>query len=155
MIVASACLCGINCKYSGGNNENPFIKALFKEGKIIPLCPEQLGGLKTPRTPAEIIKNKRPVGDYPCVQSKDGVDVTEAFIKGATEVLKVCKELNIKYAILKSNSPSCGKGFIYDGTFTGTLTTGNGITTEMLLKNGIKVFSEEDIEKIKKIINAL
>lgn len=151
MIAASACLCGINCKYSGGNNENSHVKSLYKEGKIIPLCPEQLGGLKTPRTPAEISKGELSAEGYPCVCTKDGIDVTKEFIKGAKETLKICKDLNIKYAILKSNSPSCGKNYIYDGIFTGTLTKGNGVTTEMLIKNGVEVFSEEDLEDIIKI----
>ena len=138
-ILVSACLAGINCKYNGGNNLNEKIVKLVKEGRAILVCPEQLGGLPTPRIPSEIVVNKK-------VINKEGVDVTKQFCKGAEETLKIAKQYNIKKAILKSKSQSCGYGKIYDGNFTGNLIEGNGITTNLLLQNGIKVISSDDIE---------
>lgn len=137
MILVSACLCGINCKYNGKNNYDDKIFNLVKEGKAIPVCPEQLGGLSTPRTPSEI-KNGR-------VINKEGVDVTANFKKGANEVLDLCKKLNIKKAILKSKSPSCGKGKVYNGEFNGTLINGNGVLTDLLSSNGIEVINSDEI----------
>lgn len=103
MILVSACLAGINCKYSGGNNYNEKIFNLVKQGKAIPVCPEQLGGLQTPRNPAEIkmINGKR------CVIDNKNIDVTENFEKGAYEVLELAKKIEIKKAILQPRSPSC------------------------------------------------
>ncbi|MBM7582055.1 uncharacterized protein YbbK (DUF523 family) [Caldicoprobacter guelmensis] len=147
MILVSACLAGICCKYNGGDNGVPLIKELVRQGKAIPLCPEQLGGLPTPRLPAEIKGGSaRDVWQGKAlVVRKDGVDVTENFIRGAREVLKFCREMGIKRAILKARSPSCGKGLIYDGTFTGKLVEGNGITAQLLIDNGIGVLTEDEI----------
>ena len=133
MILVSACLCGINCKYNGKNNYNEEVFKLVKDGLAIPVCPEQLGGLTTPRIPSEI-KDGR-------VINKEGIDVTDNFIKGANEVLELCKKLNITKVILKSKSPSCGKGKIYNGNFDGTLVEGNGVLTDILLKNNIEVIT--------------
>lgn len=143
MIFVSACLVGINCKYSGGNNYNEKIFNLVKEGKAIPVCPEQLGGLATPRDPAQIkvIDGKRHV-----VTDK-GIDVTENFEKGANEVLKLAKDLNIKKAILQPRSPSCGVNKIYSGDFDKKLIDGNGVTAELLKQNGIEVINLEDFLK--------
>ena len=138
MYIVSACLCGINCKYNGGNNLNPKVLELVKEGKAIPICPEQLGGLTTPRVPSEIKEGR--------VINKDGIDVTKNFNDGAIEVLKLCKELNIDKAILKSKSPSCGYNEVYDGNFNGTLVKGNGILTDMLIDNDIKVISSDNLK---------
>lgn len=140
MILVSACLVGINCKYSGGNNYNQKIFNLVKEGKAIPICPEQLGGLKTPRKPAEIknIDGKR------YVINNEGEDVTENFERGAIEVLNLAQNLNIKTAILQPRSPSCGVNKIYSGNFDGKLTDGNGILAELLIQNGVKVFTSEE-----------
>jgi uncharacterized protein YbbK (DUF523 family) len=139
-ILVSACLLGINCKYDGTSNKNEKILKLAKDFILIPICPEILGGLPTPREPAEQ-KGKR-------VITKSGEDVTKYFEKGAKEVLKIAKILKIKKAILKQKSPSCGCGKIYDGTFSGKLIKGDGVTTKLLKKNGIEVFSEEDIDSI-------
>ena len=138
MYIVSACLCGINCKYNGRNNLNPAVLKLVKEGKAIPVCPEQLGGLPTPRIPSERKDGK--------VINKEGIDVTKNFQDGSNEVLKLCKELNIKTCILKSKSPSCGYGEIYDGNFNGTLVKGNGVLTDMLIDNGIEVISSDNID---------
>lgn len=139
MIIISACLAGVNCKYNGGNNLDLRIKKLLTDKKAILVCPEQLGGLPTPRVPCEIVDSV-----YKKVINKNGVDVTEQFIKGANETLKIANSVNAKYAILKSKSPSCGIGEIYDGTFSGKLISGNGITADLLIKNNIKVFNEND-----------
>ena len=141
MILVSSCLLGINCKYSGGNNYQEKILKLVKEGKAIFACPEQLGGLTTPRLPAEIVykDNKR------YVINKEERDVTEEYERGAEEVLKILKEMNITKVIFKSKSPSCGCGQIYDGTFSNKLIKGNGITTQLLIDNGIEVLTELDI----------
>lgn len=141
MILISACLAGINCKYNGGNNSNDKIIELVKKGDAILVCPEQLGGLKTPRTPAEI----KIIDGVRKVITKDGVDVTPEYMKGAIEVLELAKKFNITKAILKSKSPSCGCGKIYDGNFSSNLIDGNGMTTELLLQNGIEVITENDL----------
>ena len=141
MIFVSACLSGINCKYSGGNNYDEKVFKMVKEGKAIPICPEQLGGLPTPRVPAEI----KIIDGQRHVITSDGRDVTENFERGAEEVLNLAKKLGIKKAILKSRSPSCGKGEIYNGTFEGIVIPGNGILTDLLVNNGIEVISSNDI----------
>ena len=140
MILVSACLAGINCKYNGGNNYNEKVFNLVKEGKAIPVCPEQLGGLTTPREPSEI----RVIDDKRYVINSENKDVTEDFEKGAEEVLALAKKLNIKKAILQSRSPSCGKGKIYSGNFDRTLVDGNGILADLLLKNDIEVINSND-----------
>lgn len=137
MILVSACLCGMNTKYNGKNNYNEKIFNLVKEGKAIPICPEQLGGLTTPRDPSEIKNGK--------VITNKGEDVTNNFIRGANEVLELAKKLNIKKAILKSKSPSCGKGKIESGNFDDTLVDGNGILVDLLIKNGIEVISSDEL----------
>lgn len=150
MYLISACLCGINCKYNGSNNYNEICEKLLIQNKAIPICPEQLGGLSTPRTPCElqgtaneIIQGKN------SIVSKDGIDVTEMFLKGANEVLKLSKVLNVKKVILKEGSPSCGVNFVYDGTFSGKKVSGMGITAQMLSDALIEVCSEEDLGGIE------
>ncbi len=146
MILVSACLLGVNCKYNGGNNEIKKVDELLKDEILIPVCPEQLGGMETPRNPSEIIliDGKKHVVDI------NGNDVTLQFIKGGEETLKIAKLLNIKTAILKSNSPSCGCGSIYDGTFTGKIVEDNGITADILKLNNIKIYNEISyFEKLK------
>ena len=137
MVLISACLVGLNCKYNGGNNYHEEALAMVKRGEAIPVCPEQLGGLTTPRTPSEIkiIDGKRHV------ITKDGEDVTEQFEKGAREVVELVLKLGIKKAILQARSPSCGVGKIYSGNFDGQLIDGNGILAQMLIENGIEVKS--------------
>jgi len=141
VILISACLAGINCKYNGENNGNEKVMELIKNEKIILVCPEQLGGLKTPRIPAEI---KIINGDKRVI-TKDGIDVTLEYTRGANEVLDLAKRFNITKAILKSKSPSCGCGQIYDGNFSNNLIIGNGITADLLIKNGIEVITEKDL----------
>ena len=132
--LVSACLAGKNCRYDGKSQKVDYVCDLVNRGIAICVCPEQMGGLDTPRVPSER------VGDL--VMSKEGVDVTEEFEFGAYEALNIAQEFEIDYAILKSDSPSCGKGRIYDGTFTGTFCEGNGFTTDVLLENDIVVMDE-------------
>ena len=145
MILVSACLLGINCKYDGDNNKNENVKKYLEGKQFIIVCPEQLGGLTTPRVPSEIIKGS--YTDVYKVISKDGTDVTENFIKGAKESLKIAKMYNCKEAILKEGSPSCGSCKVYDGTFSGTKINGMGITAALLKKEGLKILSEKDFER--------
>lgn len=135
-ILVSKCLAGFNCRYDGGNNLVPAVKDLVDRGLAVPVCPEQLGGLSTPRTPSERRGSR--------VISKDGDDVTAEFKAGAKAALKIALENNCRVAILKAHSPSCGKGCIYDGQFIGKLVPGSGVTAELLLRNGIKVMTEEE-----------
>ncbi|MBS7659501.1 MAG: DUF523 domain-containing protein [Candidatus Bathyarchaeia archaeon] len=137
MKLCSACLLGLKCRYDGGHSLNDRVVNLLKEEVLIPICPEQLGGLPTPREPAEI-RNGR-------VLTKSGKDVTENFQRGAEQVLMLAKLMGIKEAILKQGSPSCGCGRIFDGTFTGKLTRGDGVTTTLLKKNGIKVIPDDEL----------
>ena len=142
VILVSACLLGENCKYNGGNNYHEKIELLKKKYDIIPICPEVLGGLSTPRSPSEI-KNYR-------VINKDGLDVTKNFMLGRDKVINIVKYAKVKKALLKENSPSCGVNHIYDGKFSHTLINGEGITTNALRKLGIEIYSENDIEKLLK-----
>ena len=135
-ILVSACLLGLKVRYDGKEKANEELVERLKNYDFVPVCPEIFGGLSTPRVPAEIRDNK--------VINKEGVDVTSNYVRGAEEVLKLALKFNIKKAVLKSNSPSCGKGKIYDGTFSGNLVDGNGITAKLLMDNGIEVLSEDD-----------
>ena len=139
-IIVSACLLGENCKYSGGNNKNDDVIKLSEYFEIIPVCPECFGGLSIPGEPAEI----RNGGVY----QKGGNDVTAQFIEGAEQTLYIAEEKNCVAALLKENSPSCGFGKIYDGSFSGKLTDGNGLTAELLFSRGIQVFGESRINKL-------
>lgn len=145
MYLVSSCLAGVNCRYNGTNSKNEFILQLVKEGKAIALCPEQLAGLPAPRLCCEIIIDES--GNKKVV-SKDGQDFTKEFIEGAEKTLAVVKTIGIKKAILKSKSPSCGYGLIYDGNFSGKLIKGNGLTTEILINNAIKVYTENDLDRL-------
>lgn len=149
MLLVSACLCGINCRYSGDSNTDARIMKLLKNGEILPVCPEQLGGLQTPRKPCEIIggTGKEVLLKKAKVIDKDGNDRTLEFVKGANEVLKIAKMIGSEKAILKAKSPSCGCGRIYDGTFSGNKIAGNGVTSQLLLENGIEVITEEEFDR--------
>ncbi|MBQ7241100.1 MAG: DUF523 domain-containing protein [Bacilli bacterium] len=144
-VLVSACLLGLKVRFDGLSKENKEILDLINNFEFIPVCPEIMGGLSTPRVPSETRDGK--------VFNKDGVDVTENYLRGAKETLRLCKIYNCDTVVLKSKSPSCGKGLVYDGTFSGNLVSGNGITTDYLLKNGIKVYSEDEfINKFKNIM---
>ena len=140
-VLISACLLGVCCRYDGASKAYPGIEQLARQHTLVPVCPEQLGGLPTPRLPAE----RR--GDR--VVTRSG-DVTEQYRRGAEEALKLCKLLGCEAAVLKERSPSCGRGAVYDGTFTGTLTPGDGVTAELLAAHGIPVYGESRIEDLLK-----
>jgi uncharacterized protein YbbK (DUF523 family) len=143
MYLVSSCLAGVNCRYDGKNSKNSVVVELVKSGKAIAVCPEQLAGLPTPRTSCEIIIDEN--GNKKVI-SKDEQDFTEKFTEGAEKTLKIAKVIGIRKAILKSKSPSCGYGFIYDGTFSGKLIKGNGLAAELLIKNGVEVYTENDLD---------
>ncbi len=132
MILVSSCLAGLKCRYDGKVVPCGEIVGLIEKGEAVPVCPELLGGLPCPRIPCERTADGR-------VVSKDGRDMTEAFTRGAYETLRIARAYGCKRAILKAKSPSCGKGRVYDGTFSGTLTEGSGVTAELLMQNGVAV----------------
>ena len=139
-ILISACLVGDNCKYNGGNNLNPQLEALLEKYELIPFCPEVEGGLTTPRNPSEI-KGSRVVMD-------NDKDVTREFEWGARKALMLCLYLKIKIAVLKEYSPSCGTHQVHDGSFSNKLVDGMGVTAKLLKENGIKVYSEDEIDQL-------
>ena len=150
MIIVSACLLGENCKYSGGNNKSENVIKYLEDKEYILVCPEQLGGLSTPRNPSEIITYGNKDGNdvlSGCtkVLSNKGIDVTKNFIQGAEETLKIAKEHNAKTAILKAGSPSCGYKKIYDGSFLGNKIQVMGVTAAILNKENIALLDEDDI----------
>jgi len=136
-ILVSNCLLGCNCRYKGDNCKNEKVLALAKDNELIGVCPEEEGGLPTPRDPSEIVNGR--------VFSRLGKDVTAEYVKGAKIALKMAQANKVNLVIFKAKSPSCGCGTIYDGTFTGNKIQGNGIATDLLLKNGFKVITEDDL----------
>ncbi|MGL6106722.1 DUF523 domain-containing protein [Romboutsia sp.] len=147
MILVSACLLGINCKYNGEHNKSDKVIEYLKDKEYIIVCPEQLGGLSTPRRPSEItsVDGYEVINGNSNVISNEGIDVTENFKKGAKESLKIANLYQCTEAILKESSPSCGSNYIYDGTFSGNKIPGVGVTTALLRLNNIKVISEKEI----------
>ena len=141
-ILISACLLGVCCRYDGASKPHLLASALAERHTLVPVCPEQLGGLPTPRPPAE----RRGDGVF----TQTGDDVTEPYRRGAEQTLVLCRLLGCEAAVLKERSPSCGRGQIYDGTFSGTLTAGDGVTAELLTANGIPVYGESQIETLLK-----
>ena len=139
-LLISACLLGIPCRYDGRSVKAVDVSALREKYNLIPVCPEIYGGLPTPRTPSERQGEKTVM--------RDGADVTENYLRGAAAAYDLCLELGCKKALLKEKSPSCGKGKIYDGSFSGTLTDGNGVTAEYLIARGIEVFGESEIDDL-------
>lgn len=136
-LLISACLLGMPCRYDGAAKPCREAIRLKQVFDVVPICPEQMGGLPTPRVPAERCSE--------LVITKDGRDVTKAFAEGAKKALELAKAHGCKAAVLKERSPSCGCGKIYDGTFTGTLTDGDGITAKLLKEAGIEVIGESQI----------
>lgn len=139
-ILVSACLLGTRCRYDGKSAPNAQICALAEQHVLIPVCPEQLGGLPTPRNPAEQQGAR--------VVTQNGQDVTVQFTRGAEQALHLAQLLQCDCALLKAKSPSCGAGQIYDSTFSRTLTAGNGITTQLLAQQGLPVFTEQDLQAL-------
>ena len=136
-LLVSACLLGLCCRYDGQSKADENVLALLKDHTLIPVCPEQLGALPTPRCPCEIRDDR--------VTTKDGTDRTAEYRRGAEEALRLCRLFSCEAAVLKARSPSCGAGRVYDGTFTGTLRAGNGVTAALLIQNGIPVYTEENL----------
>lgn len=142
-LLISSCLLGLATRYDGRTKavfSESDISRLSEKYELVPVCPEIYGGLPTPRTPSER------VGDR--VLMKDGTDVTENYRKGASDALVLCRILGIKKALLKARSPSCGKGEVYDGSFSGTLVSGHGVAAELLLNNGVEVYTENELDKL-------
>ncbi len=140
-IIVSGCLLGCDCRYKGDNCRCDELLQLAQDHTLIPVCPEQLGGLSTPRDPAEICGDK--------LLSNHGKDVTYEYKKGAEAALYIAKLNSADAVVFKANSPSCGKGIIYDGTFTGNKIPGNGVTTDLFLNAGFTVFNENEIDELK------
>lgn len=143
-LLVSACLLGIPCRYDAKEKLQDNILKLCQKHTLIPVCPEQLGGLPTPRDPSELVNDK--------VMTDHGIDVTAQFKRGAEECLKIAKINNCSIAILKERSPSCGNSQIYDGTFRGCLIPGMGVCAKLLSENGITVYGESDLEQLVKIL---
>ena len=141
-ILVSACLLGLTCRYSGDGKAFPSLVELLNREDLsfVPVCPEQLGGLATPRPPSERVGER--------VLTRDGADVTEQYTRGAAQAEELARLKGCRCALLKARSPSCGSGQIDDGTFTKTLTQGDGLTTQMLKKHGITVYGESQIEEL-------
>lgn len=136
MVLVSACLAGYPCRYDGRDNAREDIIALVKAGEALPVCPECLGGLSTPRSPCERQRDGS-------VINREGEDKSEAFLRGAQLCLQLCRLYGINKAILKAKSPSCGVGYIYDGSFSGRLVQGNGLCAELLEKAGMEVIRRD------------
>jgi len=141
-ILVSACLLGTRCRYDGSHKLHEKVSALRRNPnvKLIPICPEVLGGLTIPHEPSEQKEGR--------VISRDGRDVTEEFILGAQKALEIATRHDCRYAILKERSPSCGKGEIYDGSFTGKLVPGNGVSAALLMQHGVKVYGESELDEL-------
>lgn len=136
-LLVSACLLGVACRYDGRSKLHPLAQELCRRHEVIPVCGEILGGLPTPRLPSE----RREGGVF----ARDGGDVTDAFRRGAEEVVRLARLTGAQAAILKERSPSCGSGAVYDGTFSGTLTEGWGVTAALLRQQGLRVVGESGI----------
>lgn len=136
-LLVSACLLGVCCRYDGASKAHPLARALALRHDLVPVCPEQLGGLATPRPPAERCGGM--------VRTREGTDVTAQYRRGAEETLRLARLLGCEAAVLKERSPSCGRGEIYDGSFTGTRIPGDGVTAELLTAHGITVYGESDL----------
>ena len=146
-ILCSACLLGLNTKYNGENNLNKKVIELSKTELLVPVCPEQLGGMPTPRKPQQLqnCSGEDVLDRKGKIKNEQGKDGSLGFIKGAQETLKIAKFLGVKKAILKQKSPSCGCGLVHDGSFTGRVIKGNGVASALLKRNGIEVISEDEV----------
>ena len=143
-ILVSACLLGVYCRYNGERKKLEGIEQLMERAELIPVCPEILGGLPTPRPPAER------VGDR--VMNREGADVTEAYQRGAEETLRLAELFGAHLALLKERSPSCGMGKIHDGSFQGRIVDGSGVTAELLSSHGISVYGESRIDALLNVL---
>ena len=144
-MLISACLLGVKCRYDGGGQTVAGLDDLMVRYELIPVCPEQLGGLPTPRTPSERRGGR--------VVTRDGSDVTDAFSRGAEEACRIARLYGARIALLKARSPSCGYGEIYDGSFTGRRTPGSGVTAQRLAAIGVEIHNETDAKLLTKSMN--
>lgn len=146
--LVSACLIGVNCRFDQKHAYVKEIEEMVKRGEAVPVCPEQLGGLPTPRLPAEIVggDGEDVLNGQAKVIDIKGNDVTKAYMRGAEQALALAQRMGIEEAILKEKSPSCGSCWIYDGTFSGRKLAGWGVTAALLRRHGIKVYAEEAIK---------
>ncbi|MGI8908710.1 MAG: DUF523 domain-containing protein [Candidatus Sumerlaeaceae bacterium] len=144
MKIIGSCLIGVCATWRGGSNIGLDFQQMMERGELLPVCPEQLGGLPTPRPPAEIIggSGEDVLDGRARVLTQQGVDVTENYLRGAREVLRLAQMIRAEQVILKERSPSCASREIYDGTFSGTLRGGCGVTTALLRRNGFEVVSD-------------
>ena len=149
MILVSACLLGLSCRYDGGHNLCPALAAPAAAGLCLPVCPEQLGGLPTPRPPAEIAggSGNDVLAGQAKILAQGGADLTPAFLRGTQQTLALVRATPVAAAILKARSPSCGVGAIYDGTFTRTLRNGHGVTAAALAELGMPLYTELDLDE--------
>lgn len=156
MIIVSACLLGLNTKYDGKSNAHALLQKYSVRGRFIPVCPEQLGGLPTPRVPVEIIDGtgQDVLAGRCAAQGEQGEVVTPQFIHGAKEIVKIVEMFQVTAAILKERSPSCGVNYIYDGSFKHCLISGQGVTAALLNEHNIPTYSEEELteEKLKELL---
>ena len=150
VLLVSACLCGIACRLDGGHHLHPGVRALRHHFRLVPVCPEQLGGLATPRSPAEITGGggEEVLEGTARVLTRTGEDVTESFVRGARQAAAVGEFVAAAGALLKARSPSCGVGTTYDGTFTLTLRRGSGVTAALLARSGLMLWTEEELPTI-------
>ena len=146
-VLVSACLAGRACRFDGSDNEDSRLTELVTGGRAVLVCPEDEGGLGTPRPPAEIVggDGRDVLAGRARVVTKGGKDVTEEYVRGAHIALERARASGATTAVLKARSPSCGKGCIYDGTFSRTQTEGDGVTTALLEANGIQVLTDEEL----------
>ena len=141
-LLISACLTGVNCKYDGGNNALPeaALRALSEKYRLVPVCPEMLGGLSSPRSPCERLGGR--------ILNREREDVTEAFHRGAEAALRYARETGCRKALLKAKSPSCGSGAIYDGSFSHRVIPGDGAAAELLRAAGLALFDETMLDEL-------
>ncbi len=139
-ILISACLMGVHCRYDGGGKQLSGLDELMRLAQLVPICPEIMGGLPTPRTPAERLGDR--------VKMRDGTDVTEAFHHGAQEACHLARLYGARLALLKERSPSCGSGMVYDGSFSGRVVPGWGVAGELLRESGLEVYGESGLDRL-------
>jgi uncharacterized protein YbbK (DUF523 family) len=159
-ILVSACLLGARVRYHGGHAvcDDPVLQEWLNEGRVVAACPEQDGGLPTPRPPAEIVgagTGRAVIARMAVVRTAAGADVTAPFREGADRALDLVKQHNIRIAILKDGSPSCGSSHVYDGSFSATQIAGAGVTAALLAAHGVRVFSERDLQRARECLQEL
>ena len=158
-VIVSSCLLGAEVRYHGGSAriDSPILRRWHEQGRVVGLCPEVAAGLGTPRSAAEAVRGdgtKVLIG-VAAVMTSDGRDVTEAFVAGAEHAVAVARDLRIRIAVLKTRSPSCGTGEIYDGSFSGRLVTGTGVTAAALRRSGVRVFNEDQLDEADEALELL